>query len=128
MAALDDLATELKTGGVVGGATGWIVELGVLTEDTDNKTVAIFEQFGGRPETEPDAAYDYPAFEFLMRGDVYGYEAARTKAQEVFDQIHDATLTTWAWIFATGTPELRGYDRNNRPILQLNFESMRKRV
>ncbi len=128
MTALDELATELDTNAIVGGSTDWKVELGILSEDNDEKTVAILEVFGDRPETEDDQPYDYPGFEFFIRGDAFGYEAAHDKAQEVFNQIHDATLTNWAWIYATGTIQLRGYDRNNRPILQLNFESMRKRL
>ena len=130
MAALDNLADELETAAVVGGSTGWDIHLGILPENED-LAVAIFEESATPPpETDSLAAnqYDFPRFEIFIRGAVYGYAAAQTKAQEVFDALHDATITDWAYIYASGTVSLRGYDQKQRPALQVNFHAMIKRT
>ena len=129
MAALDDLADELEDNAVVGGSTDWDIHLGILPDD-ETKAVAIFEDTGGEPDnqTEDTNQYDRPHFDVLIRGDVYEYSAARTKAQEVSDQLHDATITGWNYIYAKGTPVLHSWDRNNRPILQVGFHAMRVRT
>ena len=129
MAALDDLADTLDTAAVVGGATGWEVHLGIMPED-DDLVVAIFEEAGEAPDTQAEDVnqYDYPRFELYVRATTLDYETAHTKAQEAFDALHDATIAGWNYIYATGTPFLRGYDRSNRPVLQVNFHSMRIRT
>lgn len=126
MSILDDIGTHLTSDGVVAGATGWALGKSYMPPDPD-KIVAIFETGGGAPDQTPGTAYEFPTFQVRVRGSKFGYEAARTKIQEVVDSLNNATVSGYIYIYPVQSgPIVLRYDRDdNRPELAWNFATMK---
>jgi len=127
MALLDDIGTKLTSAGVVGGATGWSLAK-AFEPPTPNKVVTLYETGGGPPDQTDGTKYDLPTFQARVRGDEFGYEAARTKMEAVFDALNDATISGYVFVFALDSGPLSlGHDGATRPLLTLNFTTMKQR-
>ena len=127
MALLDDIGTELTTAGVVGGATGWTLAK-AFEPPTPDQVVTLYETGGGLPDQTDGTKYDLPTFQVRVRGDEFGYEDARTKMGDVFDALNDATISGYVFVFAAQSgPISLGHDGATRPLLTLNFVTMKER-
>lgn len=128
MALLDDVKSTLESAAVVGGVTGWTLALGYMPPDPD-KLVFVGKTTGEAPEVDPDATnqYDFDSFSVVVRGAEYDYEDAQTKADAIFVALHNASINGFVYVFAKHTPTSLGIDDNKRPMLSLNFQSMRVR-
>lgn len=128
MALLDDILTRLVSEGAVRGSTGWGAQLSVMTDDPD-QLVVLFERGGEEPDLSESTYDDQLVFEVQVRAARFGYAAARTKVQDVFDALNDAAPTGYAYVFAREAgPRQLGYDKQNRPVLSMTFEAMKERA
>ena len=132
---LDQIADYLEAQGVVGGASGWVVQLSSM-EPTPDKVVVLYDTPGDLPDIDDSGAeeYDEPGFQVRVRGDIDGYEAARTKIQEVYDTLHKSEPpsatgeTAIVFVYATQSGPLpMGKDSNSRPELVWNFRALKQR-
>ncbi len=131
MTILDDIKTHLESDGVAGLSTGWDIFLGIIPEEIDT-CVAVFETAGEAPEADAGAtgsipSYDFPGLQVRVRGDPRGYQAARDKMQEVFNSLHESSISNFNYVYANSTPFLLEYDENSRPSIALNLICMRER-
>lgn len=127
MALLDDIGTALTTASVVGGATGWTLAKGFEPVSPD-AVVTVYETGGGEPDQSDGTKYDVPTFQIRVRGDAFGYSAARTKMNDVFAALNDATISGYVYVFSRQSgPIPLGHDGKTRPLLTMNFHAMRNR-
>lgn len=130
MALLDDIATRLQTDGIgtIGASSGWAIFKAALPDGPDT-AVALFETGGDAPEER--YALDRPTFQVRVRGDAWGYSAARTKMQDIFAALHaqEANVgSDYVYIYAVQSgPIQMGHDESDRPHLSLNFRVVKKR-
>jgi hypothetical protein len=126
MSILDDLKSQLATDGVVDGATGWGCYLGGQPE-TPDKTITIYETGGdGEPDQFSGTEHTYPTFQVRGRGAAFGYEALRTKMQDVFNSLNNVDISGYVYVYPVDSgPIALGYDGNNRPQLVWNFKVMK---
>lgn len=124
MALLDDLKTALDGGGVTGGSTGWATYLGYMPPTPDMVVVA-FEAGGDPPDQSSGTRYAFPSFQIQVRGSALGYEAARTKMDEVLVLLDDGTVSGLTFVFAANSGVIPlGLDENDRPRLAVTFDAM----
>lgn len=126
MAILDEIQTKLTSDNVVGGATGWGVGKGYMSDSSsqdDSQFVALYERGGEYPRKE----HERLRIQVLIRGNAYEYGVVRTKAASVISSLDDATLTGAVFIYLASSVELFAYDTNNRPIISLNFDVFTQR-
>jgi len=127
MALLDDIGSALTTAGLVGGATGWTLYKSYFPDKPD-QVVGLFETGGDDPDLTEGTKYDMPSFQVRVRGQEFEYDTARTKIEAVFSTLHDATVSGYIFVFAVNSgPIPLGYDKNNRPDLSWNFQTMKAR-
>lgn len=128
MSILDDMGTHLADNSIVSGATGWTLAKSYQPA-TPDKVLTIYETGGPAPDQTQGTGHDFPTFQVRGRGEEFGYEALRTKMQEVFDSLNDAAISGYVYIFAAeSAPIPIGYDKNsNRPVLVWNFKAMKAR-
>jgi len=127
MSILDDIGTALDAASVTGGVTGWTLYKSYLPDSPD-LAIAVFETGGPTPDQTQGDKFDEPSFQVRGRGEAFGYDALRTKMQEVFDALNDATVSGYTFIFADSSgPIPMGYDKNDRPELSWNFSTMKAR-
>ena len=128
MSILDDIGAQLTSDDVVGGVTGWTLFKSYQPKSPD-KTITIYETGGPEPDQTPGTGYDFPTFQVRGRGAEFGYEALRSKMQDVFNSINNATISGYVYIFAVDSgPIPLGYDKeDNRPQLTWNFKTMKAR-
>lgn len=128
MSILDDIGTHLTTNSVVGGATGWTLFKSYQPASPD-KTITIYETGGPEPDQTPGTGHDFPTFQVRGRGTEFGYEALRTKMQEIFNTLNNASVSGYVYILALDSgPVSLGYDKDgNRPQLVWNFKAMKIR-
>lgn len=126
--ALDEIGTKLTDDGIVEGSTGWRLAKGTTMEEQD-QVVTIIESPGEIPDQDAsgEPEHNFPGFQLRIRGNKFGYQTARAKAQEVFDSLNNAALSGFNYIYADSAPFYLGYDDNNRPELVVNFSSMQER-
>jgi len=130
MAILDDMRDHLVTNSIVEGATGWQCLIGRITDNQDQQ-VALFETGGETPDasTGTDTKVDEVTFQVRVRASVLAYDDARSKIQDVFDTLQDATISGYVYVFAIQAGPLNmGYDNNNRPELAQNYRALKNRV
>jgi len=127
MSLIDDVGSKLVSDSVVGGATGWTLYKSIM-KDSPDKAIAVFDTGGGSPDQTQGDAYDPLTFQVMIRGEAYGYSAAKTKADAVFTSLNNATVSGYAYMFAShsGVLSLQP-DKNNRTQLVINFECMKLR-
>jgi hypothetical protein len=127
MSILDDIATHLETGSptIVGGSTGWTLFKGLMPDSPD-QAVALYETGGPPPGQEKGGTrLSEPTFQVRVRAGAHDYSAARTKIQEVFAELDDATISGYIFVFPLNAGPLPlGQDTNERPHLTWNFRTM----
>jgi hypothetical protein len=96
---------------------------------TPDKTITIYETGGPEPDQTPGTTHDFPTFQVRGRGAEFGYEALRTKMQEVFDTLNNASISGYVYVFGVDSgPIPLGYDKeDDRPQLVWNFKTMKVR-
>jgi hypothetical protein len=120
MALLDDILTKLQTDNVVDVSSGFTGYKSYLPNEPD-QAVAILET-GGR---EPDKDFAFPTFQVLVRAGPFAYDVARAEMDEVFQSLHNATISGYVYVFAISDPTPVGYDQLNRPVLSLPLKAMK---
>lgn len=115
--------------GSLAASSGWSVHLSCLPDDgqTPDTCIACYDKGGVDPEPHDILR---PSVQVLVRGDVFGYRAAWTKAAEIRDALHERVNETWngtryIQIMCRGDIIDMGYDEKNRPMLSVNFEVQR---
>jgi hypothetical protein len=134
MSVLDDIYNRMEAAGVFGGATGWTGYKGFKPE-TPDKVVVIYLT-PGEPPDQSQASFDYPRFQVFVRSAKDSDADAYIKIQDVFDALHNQTLTDgamspptpWTYCYAVQTGPLPlGRDANGRLQLVINFKGMKPR-
>ena len=137
---LDEIATRLDDQGIASssGDDGWVSVKSMLPDSgqLQDKLVAIIEVPGEPPDGYTEL--DKPHFQVLVRGDPINqvsssYEEARAKAEEIKIDLHTLGPVTLSGryfpaIWALQDPFLREYDKNDRPILSIDFRAFRSRT
>ncbi len=127
MALLDDIGAHLVSENVVDGATGWALAKGFEPPSPD-KVVTLYELPGDEPDQTDGTKYDLPALQVRVRGDEFGYDAARTQLQTVFAALNDATITGYVYVYANQSgPISLGHDGSTRPLLTQTYVTMKQR-
>ncbi len=110
--------------GVFDAQTGWGIFIG--SEPTRPDTVISIREFADRG---PMAKWlvDFPSVQTMIRGAPGGYQAAKSKAEEVMNELHsipslDLNGDRWNSIIATSGPAYNGDDESNRPKFSVNFK------
>ncbi len=110
--------------GTFGSQVGWGIFIG--PEPTKPDTSITIREYGG---SGPMAKWrvDFPSVQTMIRGAPGGYQAAKTKAQEVLDELHsipslDLNGDRWNSIIATSGPAYVGLDESDRPKFTINFK------
>ncbi len=110
--------------GVFGSQSGWGIFIG--PEPTTPDTAITIREFGG---AGPMAKFliDFPSIQAMVRGAPGGYQAAKSKAGDVLDELHsipsqDLNGDRWNSIIATSGPAYNGIDGFNRPKFTVNFK------
>ena len=137
MALLDDILTRLIDAsdgvGVDPGAgdftaSQWPIYTGFLP-DIQDQSIAIIE-LPGSP-AEPKWKIIYPDFMIIVRGAKNGYADARTKIDDVFEQLHDNHAQVGAnYILILSDqsgPSSWGEDSLDRPRFSWNFKVIKDR-
>jgi len=126
MSLLDDIGDKLIADAVVEGATGWALYKSYQPNSPD-KAVTILETGGVEPDQTEGTAHTFPSFQTRVRGDNLGYEEARTKIQEVFDSLNNATIAGYVYIYAndSGPIPLQYDTADERPEIVWNFSTMK---
>ncbi len=127
MAAVEEGIKDLLVAasvGVFGAPSGWGIFIG--PEPAEPDTTITIREFGG---AGPMAKWlvDFPSIQTMIRGAPGGYQAAKTKAQEVLDELHsipslDLNGDRWNSIIATSGPAYNGLDKSDRPKFSVNFK------
>lgn len=126
MALIDDILSTLTTASVIDGST-WF-GFGAFMPATPDQAVVVSDTAGPAPGQESVTGHNFPTFQVRVRGAKEEYDTARTKMQEVFDALNDATISGYIYCFATQSGVLPlGQDEKERPILSLNFQCMEAR-
>lgn len=121
MALLDDILARLDAESVTGGATGWETSISFLP-DAPNKVIAVFETGGDVPEMAMGGVnYPKPTFQIRIRGDVFEYQDARTKAQEALVALQRHQVNDQIFMAVQSAPLSLGNDKNDRPNMTINF-------
>lgn len=127
MSLLTEIKAALESASVTGGATEWTAYLSYIPDSPD-KAIAIYDTGGESVDQSGGTKYDRPTFQLYIRGEAWGYEAARTKARDAFDALNAAEPSGYTYLYAvTPEPIPVRYDENNRPELSWNFRAMRER-
>lgn len=135
MAFLDEVATLVESSTVAGGATGWLLFKGIMPDSTaiGDKAVALVQSAGLGRMGRVDI--DRPRLQVWIRGSVNhtstdAYEAAKSKANEVRDALHEYTgsdLTSGTHYLGIWCDNMAfaGWDEGNRPLFAGNFRVQR---
>lgn len=131
MALLDDVGTVLIAAGVAdavaGGAVGWYLQKGLMTDEQD-QVVTVMEGVAKTSDHSSGTMHDYPAVQVLVRGALYDYTAARTKAEAVVTALDNVAVGTCVYFYLRQAPLAIGLDPNRRPMFSLNFDLMKART
>lgn len=95
-----------------------------LEPSSPDACVTVFDSGGF--DSEANYVYDRPTVMVRIRGDVFGYQAAWTKAESVKNSLHGLTNEThngtrYVGIWCVGDIGFLEYDGENRPIFSVNF-------
>lgn len=130
MSLLDDIATKLDDAGVgdiaaTGGAsTGWTIYKSYQPNAPD-QVITINELPGSLRDQTEGTEYEFPGFQIVVRGAELEYDVARIKMDEVIAELNNVAISGFVYIFADASPIPLGYDENQRPIIVLNFSTMK---
>ena len=123
MAMVKDIAEYLEDKGI--GTVGTNIFAGQMP-DTPDICVAVLA-YAGQPPDEVSEDMEYPGLQVMVRGEKNGFSAAMTKAYAVLNALHGVTDTTiethyYYRISASQSPAQAGFDKNDRPLLVINFQ------
>lgn len=131
MGILTDIEAKLIADTVGGGVTDWLIELSQFNEEGD-LSIGLFETGGELPDSDEAAdsdatidVHEFPDFQVIVRGEASGYEVARAKMDDVINSLQNATITGFTYVFMKSSVLPLGLDDNNRPLISLNFKSMK---
>jgi len=113
-------------------SSGWAVHVSTIPDDTNtpDTCIGIFDSPGLDPDDSFDGSIDQPSVQIRVRGAVFGYKAAWTKAKAIASALHQRVNETWngtkyVQIMQKGDVMFVAYDEKNRPLLSLNFDIKR---
>lgn len=122
MALLEDINTKLEADGVTGGATGWSTRIGAVT-DAPDQIVVLAETGGFGPDQFGSTKSGVQTFQVRVRSARRTYSTARSKMQDVFDSLNDATISGHTFTYALSSgPFYMGEDGVERPEFVQNFK------
>ena len=130
MSLLDDIATKLDDAGVGdiaatgGSSTGWTIYKSYQSASPD-KAITINELPGDQRDQTEGTEYEFPGFQVTVRGPELEYDTARTKMDEVITALNNATISGFVYIFADASPIPLGFDEDQRPVIAINFSTMK---
>lgn len=129
MTWLEEIADRLVGQGIVEGSSGWEVSVDRMRDDPD-RVIGLFGLEGFQPETK-GSPLKQPGLQVRVRGGSNEGSEARTKAEEVRDDLHriaGATLGAahYVHVIATSEPVSIGEDDNERPEFTVNFNVARE--
>ena len=92
--------------------------------DSPDACVTIYDTGGTNPQSGYE--YHYPTVNIKVRGAVWDYTGAYSKAYSVYESLHDVTNETWNstkyhGIWAMSDPFFLEYDEKMRPLFTINF-------
>jgi hypothetical protein len=131
---LDEIGAFLEAEGI--GIIGQTLFLGFMPQDepgtgSQDAIVSVIEIPGQGPRAAHDnTRYELPYLQIATRGAPYGYQAARQKAQEVWDALEglaNTALSGTAYLLveALQSPYWLRTDDLNRPFLVFNVRCSR---
>lgn len=117
----DDVRQLMEDNGV--NAAPWQLKTGEMPVEPPT-IIACFDITGREPN--PKWGWDEPSVSVQLRGERYGYAAARQKAQEIKDlllgraetEINGSVYTLWRM---SGDINFIGNDENMAPMFSMNF-------
>jgi hypothetical protein len=122
MSLVSDIADRLAAAGIAEGQTGWSIHYADLPDSPDT-CISITETVG---QSSDITGHDYPSFQVMLRGAVGTYSTVRAKAQEIYDNLDDAEVSNYVYIFAAHSGIIPlGQDGKKRPVIAINFDTMR---
>ncbi len=109
--------------GVFGASSGWGIFIAKEPEKPDS-AVTIFTT--GGPPPDPRYLLNYPSFQVRVRGNVNGYQEARTKIDACTDVLWGLPSQVingdqWDGVTPIGDIVGLGYDSHNRPLMSFSF-------
>jgi len=122
MALLEDINTKLEADSVTGGATGWTVRIGPMTDQID-QLVVLAETGGFPPDQFGSTLSGEQTFQVRVRAGRRRYDTARSKMQDVFNSLNASTISGHFYTYALSSgPLFMGFDANERPEFVQNFK------
>jgi Bacteriophage minor capsid protein len=120
---LRDKLASVPGFGTVGGANGWRLGCGAITDSPDTQVV-LTDSPGEHPD--PKWLLEYPYVQTLVRGSRDAYSAPAQKAKDAYDillgiapfNIPEGRVDG---ITGLGGPNFIGNDSLNRPLFSTNF-------
>lgn len=115
------IKARLEASGVVGGATGWYLQLG-YQQDDNNQSVAVIESGGGGAVLTSGLENIRPyGITVLVRGNPNEYQNPRDKANAVIDSLSYHRSSGKSIIYENG-PMYLGKDLVDRHEFSVNFK------
>lgn len=138
-AAVDDMFEYIKTLGLTGGVTGWLLQRRRLSDTGGDQVVVVSEDGGVGPEIPVsagigDSALEDPAVMVTVRAKAWDGPASAEKANAVLAALHGLrgvqlfppTGDTYLGIRAqTPAPIFAGFDGQGRPLHTISFRMLR---
>lgn len=130
MSLLDDIATQLQDDGVGGIAGGggdltWTIYRS-FQPDTPDQVIVISELPGDPRDQTEGISYEFPGFQITVRAEEMMYDIARAKIDDIISSLNNVTISGFVYVFADTSPIPLGYDENQRPVIALNFSTMKQ--
>ena len=123
MALLDDIGTALTDAGVV--SSGWSL-FKSFSPDAPDQCITVYETGGVAPAQTPGLGAQWPSFQVRVRGKRLEYDVARTKLQAVHDALNNATVSGYVYVYVAHSGVIPlGHDEKQRPLIVLNFDTMK---
>lgn len=139
---LENVQAALVNAGVgqdTDSSAPWMIYLGYIQDSPAvgtgavkiiaDRAIGLYETSGKPPQTV--WAIDFPGVQVVVRGAPNGYQEARAKLQEIFDNLHsneDALTPAYVYMECINSgPIPLGFDALKRPRLAQNYEIMRQR-
>jgi hypothetical protein len=124
----NDLADILETANLVGGSTGWQVQVGE-EPTTPDKVVTLYDT--GGPEPNPKNLQDFLRVQIRIRGKPGEYISTFNKAQQIKDELLGrpkgvVNSVTYVGIWMNTETLFMGYDESRRPRFTSNWRIVRE--
>lgn len=128
-----DAKDMLVTAGVgtFAATSGWSIHISKEPDGSPfpNTTITIYDT--GGPGPNPKWLLEEVSIQVRIRGDVNGFQNAWIKAQAIKDALlgkdpSTVNTTRYTGIYMDGDISFLMYDDSNRPIIALNFRTIRE--